>query len=261
MTLAEGDEGTYTADGTSPVEKFQVQVVPVCTGQATKVTCMGKLGGELDLTMDSGTTPFKWHKDTTEIVASEKYGAIDAMTLTIKSLDDDDEKEFKGTSTDKIARVFGVQVANCLGAKGTVPCQAKLNEALKLGISDTVSDTVTWVKVDGQLPANNLKVGANDVGLKLKDLKAADVGTYKATYNSDMEVFFAVSVPAGGDTKNNKKDNSGGGSSSNNTSTDQVNFGESKPKPEDGSGVGGLSYSPALLVTVTLVHLLLQLAA
>ncbi|KAM9819551.1 uncharacterized protein ACBT44_009303 [Syngnathus typhle] len=184
LDLAEGDEGTYTAN-LSPEQKFQVQVVPVCTGQATKVTCVGKLGGELDLKMGGRTAPFKWHKVDTEITQanSNKYGGVIKDTLTIKSLDNDDEKDFKGTGTGGPAQEFSVQVANCLGATGTVPCQAKLNEPLKLGISDTVSDTVTWVKVDGQLPANNLKVGANDVGLKLKDLKAADVGTYKATYN------------------------------------------------------------------------------
>ncbi|XP_037105333.1 uncharacterized protein LOC119121673 [Syngnathus acus] len=336
LNLKEGDEETYTAEGTSPVEKFQVQVVDCLGGKSTKPAglCQGKPGGSIRLGLSDATgSSLSWMKDGTAITTGDKYdGPVNAATLKIKDLDDGDEKEFTGGITGAMEK-FIVQVADCFGDTGTVQCQGKLNEALKLRISAAVSGTVTWEKVDGQLPSNNQKVGTNNVGLKLAPLTAADAGTYKATYDS-KDVSFTVRIPGefdvagrsthwyesrkaltrkhfafhwqwkptnkqahsaalfvlqtalavlrakvcdtgagGGDTKKesteNGKDNSGGGGGggggSSNSGTDQVNLGEGKGTGkgagDHGGGGGGLSYSPALLVTVTLVHLLLQLAA
>ncbi|XP_037105267.1 S-layer-related protein-like [Syngnathus acus] len=187
----------------------------------------------------------------------------------IKNLDVDDETEFSGGVTGAMEK-FSVQVADCFGATGSnVACQGELTKALKLRISAAVSGSnVKWEKEGGKLPASSKKVGTNDVGLKLTALTPADAGTYKATYDGNT-VSFAVRIPGlsgngESDTKKesteNGKDNSGGGGSSN-SGTDQVNLGEGKGTGAgDHGGVGGLSYSPALLVTVTLVHLLLQLA-
>ncbi|KAM9817738.1 muscle M-line assembly protein unc-89-like [Syngnathus typhle] len=271
-TLAESDEGEYTASGggLTNSELFTVQVVPVCTAkQSETVTCKGKLAGELELKMDGGTGPFEWYKDDTKISADvSKYdGSVEAATLTILNLDVNDEEEFKGSANGETFK-FAVQVAPiCTGSSETPKaCDGALNKDLVLKVGSTATKKVEWKKNNKPLNSDKyVKSGTDNIKLRITNLQAGDAGTYTATYTTeDKKESFTVNIPAAGDTKNNKKDNnSGGGSSSNNTSTDQVNFGDSKPKPkpEDGSGVGGLSYSPALLVTVTLVHLLLQLAA
>ncbi|XP_037105294.1 uncharacterized protein LOC119121608 [Syngnathus acus] len=265
LNLKEGDEETYTAEGTSPVEKFQVQVVDCLGGKTSEPAglCQGKPGGsiKLGLSDDGSGTSLSWKKGTDTIaISGDKYGPVNEATLMIKNLDDADEKEFTGGPTGSEEK-FSVQVADCFGATGTVQCQGKLNEALKLRISDAVSGSkVVWTKEEGVVPASSQKLGTKDEGLKFPSLAPADAGTYKATYGGNT-VSFAVRIPdtkgtSESDTKKesteNGKDNSGGGGSSN-SGTDQVNL-------DKGNG-GGLSYSPALLVTVTLVHLLLQLAA
>ncbi|KAM9819359.1 uncharacterized protein LOC133151733 [Syngnathus typhle] len=243
--LADGDEGTYTADGSSPEQKFQVQAVDCLGDENTPSLCQGKPGGSIRLGLSKAnpTPPLGWKKEGTKISPNtDKYDKVDAATLKILNLDDDDEKEFMGGTTEAEDEKFSVQVADCFGATGTVKCPGKLGTKLKLRISAAVAGSeVKWEKEGGNLPVGNLKVGANDVGLKLEALTPADVGTYKATYNSNkVVVSFAVSVPGESGTSEDQKPTE---------------------KPKDGSGVGGLSYSPALLVTVTLVHLLLQLAA
>ncbi|KAM9819606.1 uncharacterized protein ACBT44_009335 [Syngnathus typhle] len=245
-TLAETDKGEYKATKISPEEKFEVQVVDCLGGITTPALCQGKPGGSIELGLSGQTgTTFSWKKgtDTNAITADKKkYGPVTEAILEVKNLDDEgDDVEFTGGPTGSENEKFSVQVADCFGATGTVECPGKLGEKLlKLRISDTVTGTVTWEKVGGDLPVGNQKVGAKDVGLKLEALKAADVGTYKATYDTSNTVLFAVSVPDESGTSEGKKPTE---------------------KPKEGSGVGGLSYSPALLVTVTLVHLLLQLAA
>ncbi|XP_061130786.1 obscurin-like isoform X2 [Syngnathus typhle] len=261
-TLAQADEAEYKAEKSSPEQKFNVQVVDCLGGITTPGLCKGRKGGSIKLGLSGGTgTTFSWKKGKTTIGAGQKYeGQVNKAILEIKNLDDEDEKEFMGGPSGSEDEKFSVQVAPVCQGDDT-PCVGKVGRDLVLKVKGKADKDVTWTKNGKPVDKKCVKSGEKDSELTILNLVAADVGTYKATYGDNTESF-AVSIPAGGGTKNNKEDNnSGGGSSSNNTSTDQVNFGDSKPKPEDGSGVGGLSYSPALLVTVTLVHLLLQLAA
>ncbi|KAM9818652.1 uncharacterized protein LOC133151273 [Syngnathus typhle] len=245
-TLAEDDEGEYTAGGTSPEQKFQVQAVDCLGGKSPDPAglCQGKPGGIIKLGLTQGDAfPLAWKKAGRKIVDNtNKYDGLEAATLTINNLDDEgDDAEFTG-GTNGDGEKFSVQVADCFGATGTVKCPGKLGKKLKLRISAAVAGSeVKWEKEGGNLPVDKKEVGEKHEGLKLPGLTAADVGTYKATYNSNkVVVSFAVSVPDESGTSEDKK---------------------ATEKPKEGSGVGGLSYSPALLVTVTLVHLLLQLAA
>ncbi|XP_049576217.1 uncharacterized protein [Syngnathus scovelli] len=259
LNLEEGDEGEYTAS-TSPAQKFQVQVVD-CIGSSTAATpglCQGKPGGRIKLALSDGTaSPIAWKKATDKITANNsKYpGGVDKATLTIKNLDDEDEAKFTGGANGE-GEHFSVQVADCFGGDTgtTVTCEGKQGKDLKLRISGSVtSGSVTWAKVDGTFPGGCEKPGPKDEGLQLKTLTAPDAGTYKATYDGKT-VSFTVSIPGGG--------GGGGGGGGRGNTTDTVVV-RTKPRDENGQGGGGsvLSYSPALLVTVTLVHLLLQLAA
>nr|XP_049577300.1 uncharacterized protein LOC125969385 [Syngnathus scovelli] len=99
LNLAEGDEGEYTA-GTSPEEKFQVQVVDCIGGNsaATPGLCQGKPGGRIKLALSDGTvSSIAWKKAMEKITANNKYpGGVDKATLTIMDLDDTDEAKFTG---------------------------------------------------------------------------------------------------------------------------------------------------------------------
>ncbi|XP_037105450.1 spore wall protein 1-like [Syngnathus acus] len=172
--------------------------------------------------------------------------------------------------------MFDVQVAPiCTGNSATPKtCEGTLNKDLVLKVGSTATKKVVWKKDNKPLTGvKYVKSGTDDIKLRITNLVANDAGTYTASYNAADEESFTVNIPgvsgtnAGGAKKEsteNGKDNSGGGGSSN-SGTDQVNLGEGKGTGkgagDHGGGVGGLSYSPALLVTVTLVHLLLQLAA
>ncbi|KAM9818648.1 uncharacterized protein LOC133151272 [Syngnathus typhle] len=256
--LADDDEGEYTAGGN---EKFLVQAVDCLGDTNTAALCQGKPGGSIELGLTGEGN--SWKKAGGAITANGgKYGPVTEAILKINNLDDNDEAEFTGGPSTSEDEKFSVQVADCFGtAADNVECKAELGQKLKLRISDTVTGSeVKWEKQGGNLPVGKEEVGEKREGLKLPGLTAADVGTYTATYNGKT-VSFAVSVPGvsgistgGGGPK--KPQGGGGGSSINST-----DLGGGGGSGGDGSGGGILSYSPALLVTVTLVHLLLQLAA
>ncbi|KAM9818651.1 uncharacterized protein ACBT44_008814 isoform 2-T4 [Syngnathus typhle] len=269
----------------------------VCNGNAagTAVTCKRKKGEDVTLKVTGTVT--SWKKGTDPVnTATAKYEAKPSeKSLKIKALADDDEGEYTAGGNEK----FLVQAVDCLGDTNTAAlCQGKPGGSIELGLT---GEGNSWKKAGGAITANGGKygpvteailkinnlddndeaeftggpstsedekfsvqgkeeVGEKREGLKLPGLTAADVGTYTATYNGKT-VSFAVSVPGvsgistgGGGPK--KPQGGGGGSSINST-----DLGGGGGSGGDGSGGGILSYSPALLVTVTLVHLLLQLAA
>ncbi|XP_037105281.1 uncharacterized protein LOC119121603 [Syngnathus acus] len=199
LNLAEDDKGEYKSKGITPVEEFKVQVVDCLGGKTSEPAglCQGKPGGsiKLGLSDDGSGTSLSWKKGTDTIaISGDKYGPVNEATLMIKNLDDADEKEFTGGPTGSEEK-FSVQVADCFGAAGTVQCQGKLNEALKLRISDAVSGSkVVWTKEEGVVPASSQKLGTKDEGLKFPSLAPADAGTYKATYGGNT-VSFAVRIP------------------------------------------------------------------
>ncbi|XP_049577157.1 uncharacterized protein [Syngnathus scovelli] len=236
------DEGEYKAK-VSPEEKFQVKVVDCLGGtSASPAMCQGKLGGIIKLGLSDGTVDsISWKKGTGDVVAGEKYqGPVNEATLTIKDLDNDDEAKFTGGANSKEEH-FSVQVADCFGggAGKTVECNGKQGKNLKLRISGSVTgNSVTWAKEGGELPDGHDKKGTKDEGLILNSLTAPDAGTYTATYAPSVTESFTVKI-----------------------AEPKASDGTTKKAPTTSGGGGGLSYSPALLVTVTLVHLLLQLAA
>ncbi|XP_061129652.1 uncharacterized protein LOC133150985 isoform X1 [Syngnathus typhle] len=199
LNLAETDEGKYEAKEIPQPEKFEVQVVD-CLGKTSEpALCQGKPGGSIELGLSDGTvSPLAWKKGTVKItINATKYdGPVTEAILKILNLNDEDEADFTG-GTNGDGEKFSVQVADCFGATGTVQCPGKLGEKLKLRISGSVTgaDKVIWTKEGGELPSSSKKVGDKNEGLKLKDLKAADAGTYKATYDTSNTVLFVVSVP------------------------------------------------------------------
>ncbi|XP_049576215.1 uncharacterized protein [Syngnathus scovelli] len=264
LSLDVPDEGEYTAKNISPEEKFQVKVVDCLGGKtASPGLCQGKLGGIIKLGLSDGTVDsISWKKGTGDLSAdNSKYpGGVDKATLTIKNLDDEDEAKFTGGANGE-GEHFSVQVADCFGggAGKTVECNGKQGKNLKLRISGSVtSGSVTWAKEGGELPDGHDKKGTKDEGLQLKTLAPPDAGTYTATYAPSVTESFTVKIaePKASDGTTKKAPTTGGGGGD---TTDKVIVHDKKP--DGGSGSSVLSYSPALLVTVTLMHLLLQLAA
>ncbi|XP_049577158.1 uncharacterized protein [Syngnathus scovelli] len=238
-TLDVPDEGEYKATNVSPEEKFEVKVVD-CLGSktSTPAMCKGKKGDSIKLGLSDGTvSSISWKKGTEKITAdTTKYpGGVTEATLTIKNLDDEDEAKFTG-GTNGEGESFSVQVAPvCLSSDAS--CVGKLSRDLVLKVEGPVGAKVTWEKDDTPLTDQRyVKSGTNDKELMIPNLVAPDAGTYKAKYGENT-VPFTVSIPGPGGSSTTKK-----------------------PTTTSGSG-SVLSYSPALLVTVTLVHLLLQLAA
>ncbi|XP_049576848.1 muscle M-line assembly protein unc-89-like [Syngnathus scovelli] len=271
-TLDVPDEGEYTAKNVSPEEKFQVKVVD-CLGSktSTPAVCKGKKGDSIKLGLSDGTvSSISWKKGTEKITANTtKYpGGVTEATLTINNLDDKDEAKFTGGANGE-GESFSVQVAPvCLSSDAS--CVGKLSRDLVLKVEGPVTGKVTWEKDDTPLTDQRyVKSGTNEKELMIPNLVAPDAGTYKAKYGANT-VPFTVSIPepkasdgttkkpapGGGTTK--KPATMGGGGGGNTTDTVVVH----DKNPGGGGGSGSvLSYSPALLVTVTLVHLLLQLAA
>nr|XP_049576216.1 uncharacterized protein LOC125968822 [Syngnathus scovelli] len=315
-TLAEGDEGEYTAS-TSPEEKFQVQVVPVCEGsQIQKPTCKGKLGGELELKISiNASGDVSWKKGKTPIPkTTEKYtlGTTNNVPLTIKDLKADDEGEYTASGGGLTKpEVFTVQVATiCTGSSSSPKaCVGTLNKDLVLKVGSPATQKVDWKKDGSPVSGDKyVKSGTDDIALRITNLAAGDAGTYTAAYDkntADTKETFTVSFPSEFDVAQStrwyetrkaltrkhfafhwqwkltkKLAHSAAlfplqsalavlrAKVCGKFKRCQLTFSNChspihirKPRDENGHGGSVLSYSPALLVTVTLVHLLLQLAA
>ncbi|XP_037095165.1 uncharacterized protein LOC119115089 [Syngnathus acus] len=268
LSLEEADEGTYKAAYGDPVksESFNVKVIPVCKGSSTKTKCKGKSGGKLTLEAIGIPGPITWVKGSTTITESgTKYGPVNQSTLLIKELAELDQADYKATGTGSSAQEFAVQVAPVyMGSTETPkPCVGNLDRDIVLKIGGSVSNKeVVWTKGDVTLTGvKYVKSGNDESVLKITNLAANDAGEYKAVYN-DPEVTEIFILEVKSVTPDNDKAPPGGGTKkpSDDGGTKKPSDGGGPKKPRSGGG-GNLSYSPALLVTVILVHLLLQLAA
>ncbi|XP_049581154.1 uncharacterized protein [Syngnathus scovelli] len=265
-------------------------------GTTTDKKCQGKRGGTVALKAHGTSTgPVKWKKEASpqpiEITPTKgEYEKNEPNDAVLKILN------LKGTSEGKYmtsgggispAQNFIVEVADCFGAATDVTCDGKPNGELWLKAIGANTATVTWKK-EGTPPTviENIadkyqKTGAHDSTLKILKLDEDTKGTYEATEGgiTPTSQKFKVQVPAtsanagegnSGVSATNDSNvvsgSSGGKGNSGVSATNDSNVVSNNKGSGDGgnggrSGSGnGLSYSPALLVIVTLVQLLLQLA-
>ncbi|KAM9813204.1 uncharacterized protein ACBT44_012075 [Syngnathus typhle] len=236
--LDDTDEGLYTVE--TPESKFAVQVAD-CFGQTSSVTCKGDRSGKLKLRVsDTATGPVVWMKGSTPLTGEDpKYAKSGPHNegLTIQSLDVSDEESYTAKyNSPSVTQVFNVKVFGVCKTNGD--CLVKKNGKVRLEFGDPKA---TWKHDDNPVTGSRFTPSAGN--LEIQDLQDSDLGTYKAMNGVSVKKTIQLKFPAvaGSNPQDSKPRDVEG-------------------KPGDGSGC--LSYSPALLVTVvTLMHLLLQLAA